>query len=450
MTSIPIDQQTINNIRNAVEQGELDEAISLIEKLRDADQAEVFLELGHEDRVKLLPRFDPDDSADILEELEDQDAADVAEHLDANVLSRIVDVMAPDEAADLLLDLPKQQAEAVLALMEDPDELRPLLIHPDETAGGRMTSEFLALRRRMTAHDAVEVLRSWAPSEDLAYYLFVVDQYNCLRGVVSLRALIVVEPLTTLAEIMNSDVISVVAGTDQEEAARLMQRYDLLALPVVDEEDHLLGIITHDDLVDVLEEEATEDILRLGGVPNQERATDPVRSSVRRRLPWLYVNVLGSFVAAWVISQFQGTIERVAILAAFQAIVAGQGGNAGTQTLTIVARSLALSDISFKDVRRVLLKEMAVGVLNGIGVGLLVGLGAAVWQGSPMLGVVIGLALIGTVFIASMAGALVPLILQRLNIDPALASGVIVTAITDTVGFALFLGLATIFIQWLL
>jgi magnesium transporter len=448
MQPVSIDD-TIEAIRAAIDRGALDDAIALIENLRAPDQADVFNELAPEDQAALLPRLDPDESADILEHLEDEDAAEVAEQLDADTLSRIVDEMEPDEAADLLGDLPKAHADQVLARLEDPEEVRPLLIHPDETAGGRMTSDFLALRRRMTVAEAIEALRNWAPNENFPYYLFVVDRDNILRGVLSLRRLLTADPNVALASIMDADVISVSAGTDQEEAARLMSRYSLLALPVVDEAGRLLGMITHDDLIDVIEEEATEDIYRLAGVLEEERAFGPVRASVRRRLPWLYVNMLTAFLAAWVISQFKGTIERVAILAAFQAIVAGQGGNAGTQALTVMVRSIALGEVEFRDAWRALLKEVMVGLINGVAVGLAVGLIAAIVQGRPALGLVIGLAMIGNMMAAGIAGALVPVILKRLKIDPALASGVIVTAVTDVTGFALFLGLATVFIQWL-
>ncbi|HLF25954.1 MAG TPA: magnesium transporter [Anaerolineae bacterium] len=449
MKPIPIDEM-IEEIRAALDRQALDEAIALIEKLRAPDQAEVFHELEPEDQAALLPRLDPDDSADILEYLEDEDAAEVAEHLDADTLSRIVDEMEPDEAADLLGDLPKEQVNQVLARLEDPEEVRPLLIHPDETAGGRMTSDFLALRRRMTVQEAIAAIRNWAPTEDLIYYLFVVDRDNVLRGIVSLRNLITAAPNAALEAIMDRDVISVPAGTDQEEAARLMSRYGLLALPVLDEAGHLLGLITHDDLVDVIEEEASEDIYRLGGVLDEERAFGPISASVRRRLPWLYVNMGTAFLAAWVINQFKETIERVAVLAAFQAIVAGQGGNAGTQALTVMVRSIALGEVELRDVWHALLKELAVGLVNGLAVGLVVGLIAAILQGRPALGLIIGLAMVGNMIAAGFAGALVPVALKRLKIDPALASGVIVTTVTDVTGFALFLGLATLFIQWLL
>jgi len=443
-------EQTLEAIRGALDRDALDEAIKLLENLRAPDQAEVFNELELEDQTAILPRLNPDESADILEELEDEDAAEIAERLDTDTLSRIVDEMEPDEAADLLGDLSREQANEVLERLEDPEEVRPLMIHPDETAGGRMTTEFLALRRRMTAGEAIEALRNWAPDEELNYYLFVVDRDNILRGVVPLRKLITAPPTTPIQSLMSADVISVPAGTDQEEVARIMSRYSLLALPVVDETGHLLGMITHDDLVDVIEEEATEDIYRLAGVLDEERVFSPIRASVRRRLPWLYVNLMPAFLAAWVISQFKGTIERVAILAAFQAIVAGQGGNAGTQALTVMVRSLALGEVTLRDVWSTLLKEVLVGLINGLAVGAAVGLIAMILQGKPALGLIIGLAMVGNMIAAGFAGALVPVVLKRLKIDPALASGVIVTTVTDVTGFALFLGLSTIFIQLLL
>ena len=441
--------ETIEAIRDALGRASIDEAIALLDQLRAPDQAEVFTELEPADQAALLPRMDPDDSADILEHLEDEYAAEVAEQLDPDTLSRIVDEMEPDEAADLLGDLPKERADQVLARLEDPDEVRPLLIHADETAGGRMTSEVFALRRRMTVREAIEALRSLAPGEDVTYYLFVVDRNNVLRGILSLRRLLTADPDATLESIMDPDVISVQAGVDQEEAARLMTRYSLLALPVVNEAGRLLGVITHDDMVDVIEDEASEDIYRLGGVIDEDSASGPVRFSVRRRLPWLYVNMATAFLAAWVISRFQSTIERVAVLAAFQAIVAGQGGNAGTQALTVMVRSIALGEVELRGVWRALLKEIAVGFINGVAVGAVVGIVVFALQGNPAMGAIIALAMIGNMLAAGVAGALVPVTLKQLKIDPALASGVIVTTVTDVTGFALFLGLATLFIQWL-
>lgn len=441
--------ETLSAVRAALDRGDVPHAIEVLERLRPPDQADVFEELDTSDQAALLPGLEPIETAHLLEELGDDEAADVAERLDATTLAHIVDEMDPDEAADLLGDLTPDLAQQTLAQMEEAAEVRPLLLHADDSAGGLMTSEFLLLRERMTAQESIAALRAWQPSDDSTYYLFVVNQAQQLRGVLSLRRLIIADPQTIISDIMNPDPITVRAGTDQEEVAHVMSKYDLLALPVVDEGGHMLGVITYDDVVDVIEEEASEDILHLGGVLDEERVTGPVRISVRRRLPWLYVNLLTAFLAAGVINLFQHTIEQLAVLAAFQSIVAGQGGNAGTQALTVVVRSLALGEIELRDVWRILLKEVGVGALNGLAVGAAVGAFAFITQGSPLLGLIIGVAMIGNMLAAGIAGALVPLVLKRLKLDPALGSGVIVTTVTDVVGFGLFLGLATLFIQWL-
>jgi len=243
-------------VRAALEQDDLTSAVEIIESLRPADQADLFSELDDEDQVTLLPELNPADSADILEELDDEEAAELVSSLPTEAVIRIVDEMEPDEAADLLGDIDPDQAQAVLAGMEDADEVRPLLLHPDDSAGGLMTSEFLALRPRMTAAEAIQAIRDWKPEAESVYYLFVVDAHRRLCGVVSLRHLIVADPDTPIAQIMDPEVISVQVGTDQEECARLMSRYDLLALPVVDDENKLEGIITVDDALQrVLPEE---------------------------------------------------------------------------------------------------------------------------------------------------------------------------------------------------
>lgn len=441
--------EALTAVRAALDRGAVRDAIEVLERLRPPDQAEVFEELNSSDQSALLPGLAPAEAANLIEELENEEAADVAERLDAATLAHIVDEMEPDEAADLLGDLTPDLARQTLAQMEEAADVRPLLIHADDSAGGLMTSEFLLLRERMTAQESIEALRAWQPGEDSTYYLFVVNQAQQLRGVLSLRRLIIADPQTLIGDIMNPDPITVRVGTDQEEVAHVMSRYDLLALPVVDEGGHMLGVITYDDVVDVIEAEASEDILYLGGVLDEERVTGPVRVSVRQRLPWLYVNLLTAFLAAGVISLFQRTIEQLAVLAAFQSIVAGQGGNAGTQALTVVVRSLALGEIELRDVWRILLKEVGVGALNGLAVGAAVGTFAFITQGSPLLGLIIAVAMAGNMLAAGLAGALVPLSLKRLKLDPALGSGVIVTTVTDVVGFGLFLGLATVFIQWL-
>jgi len=434
----------LEHVREALAEENWNQAVALVEALRPPDQADLFGELPPTEQDQLLPRLDLEDSADILEELEEEEAAEVAARLKAEELALILDEMEPDEAADLLGDIPPERAAEVLAAMEEPEQVRPLLVHADESAGGLMTSAKITLHREMTAAEAIAHLRVIAPETETVYYLFVVDEEVRLVGVVSLRQTVIAPPATRIEDIMDSDVIHVRANADQEEAARLMARYDLLALPVVDDERRLLGLITHDDLVEVLEEEATEDIYRLGGVLEEHPPDVPVPAALRTRLPWLVLNLGTALASATVLRLFESTIARVAVLAAFFPFVAGVSGSAGTQTLTITVRGLALGELDPHDGLRALGREILIGLANGIALGCLVALIARVWKGTPMLGVVAGLATFLNMIGAGIAGALVPMLMQVLRIDPALGSPILVTTITDTCGYFIYLGLATL------
>ena len=433
----------LEQVRKALAEGNWNQAVALVEALRPPDQADIFGELPPTEQDQLLPRLDPEDSADILEELEEKEAAEIAVRLKVGELARILDEMEPDEAADLLGDIPPERAAEVLTVMEEPGEVRPLLIHADESAGGLMTSAKVILHKEMTAEGAIAYLRALAPETEDVYYLFVVDEEVRVVGVVSLRQLVVVPPWTRVEEIMDPDVIRVRADADQEEAARLMARYDLLALPVVDVAGRLLGLITHDDLVEVLEEEATEDIYRLGGVLEEHPSDVPVPAALRTRLPWLVLNLGTALASAAVLNFFESTLARVAILAAFFPFVTGVSGSAGTQTLTVTVRGLALGELSPRDGLRTLGREALIGLSNGIAIGGLIAFVALIWKGTPMLGVVVGLATLLNMIGAGIAGALVPVTMQVLRLDPALASPILVTTITDTCGYFIYLSLAT-------
>ncbi|MBK8051498.1 MAG: magnesium transporter [Anaerolineales bacterium] len=274
--------------------------------------------------------------------------------------------------------------------------------------------------------------------ESQFYYLYVLDRYGHLIGVVSLRAMILAEPEQTIEEIMDHSVISVRASADQEQVAQLLQRYDLVALPVVDEIGKLIGIVHVDDVVDVIEEEATEDIYKLAQLSPDSEIYSPIIQSTKNRVPWLIINLGTAFLASWVVSLFEGTIAQAAVLAAFMPIVAGQGGNAGTQTMTIVVRSLALNEIAPRDTLWALWHEFRVGVINGVVIGVLVALIATLWQQNPYLGLVIGIAMLGNLIVAALAGVVVPMGLKAVHIDPALASSIFVTTFTDVMGFLLF------------
>ncbi|MFQ5616649.1 MAG: magnesium transporter, partial [Anaerolineales bacterium] len=378
------------------------------------------------------------------------DALEASESLSLERLADVLDEMEPDEAADLLGDLPPERASGALAQMEELEDVLPLLGYPDETAGGRMTTSYIALRRHTLAEQAIEFLRQVSPDTNVPYYLFVIDQEKRLSGVVGLRELVISEPHTTMENIMDPDVVSVAADVDQEDAARTMAHYDLSALPVVDDQRRLVGVITGDDLIDVLEDEATEDIYRLANVSDIDLEPESeVWEQLKGRLPWLYLSTLTALFAAWVISRFEDVIAQVALLAVFQSVVAGLGGNAVTQNMAMTVRSLALGKVPPRRVWGIIGRQAFVGLLIGIAIGSGVGVGVFLWKGNATLGLVLGLALLGNMVVAGVTGTLVPLGLNAIGQDPAIASAVLVTTATDSMGFLIFLGLATLFLQHL-
>ncbi len=441
---------TLEAIRTALEANHVEEAIAALTDLHPVDRADAFADLDDQDQAVILPQLDINDTADLLEELDDEEAADVAETLSTPFLADILDAMEPDEAADILGDLPPRLAADALAEMEESEDVIPLLGFPDETAGGLMTTHLLTLVPEITAAEAIEYLRQTTLGSDTPYYLYVVEKNSKLLGVVGLRDLVIADPNRRISEIMDPDVISAKTDLDQEDVARLMIRYDLAALPVVDDAGGLRGVITYDDLMDVIEDEATEDIYRLANVPDSDLSYDsPIGLSIRRRLPWLFLSGITALFASWVISQFESLIAQVALLAAFLSVVAGLGGNTATQTLAIIVRAIALDEIEPRDAWRTLTKEAVVGLLQGLFIGAAAAVGVYLWTGNEILGLVLGLALVGNMILATVVGTLVPLILRWLGADPALASTVLVTAVTDSVGFALFLGLASVFINYM-
>lgn len=437
-------------IRQAVSEGNWDTATTLLESLRRSDQADVFSDLPLEQQQEILPLLGPESSADILEELEDEDVAEIANRMGTDRLVEIVDNMAPDEAADLLGDISEEQAEQVLSQINDPEEVRSLLVHPDETAGGVMTALDVTIIQDMTVDEAIWHLRHLSPDSEDIYYLFVQDKKGRLVGVVSLRQLVIAKPGTLIRHIMDKNPILIDVTADQEEAARLMQRYDLLALPVVDANHNLVGMITYDDLLDVLEDEATEDIYRLGGIPKEQPADVRLGSAMKTRLPWLILNLLTALISSAVLSIFESTIAQLAVIAAFFPIVAGVSGSAATQTLTVTVRGLALGDIEPREGFKALGRELLLGLVNGVSIGVIVALIALVWKGTPLLGFVVGISTLLNMICAGIAGVLVPMLMHRLKFDPALASPILVTTLTDTLGYFVYLGLATMLIAFLI
>ncbi|RME88566.1 MAG: magnesium transporter [Anaerolineae bacterium] len=436
--------EVVARVQAALERGDFDSAIQVIEALKGPDQAKLFSELDDEEQTELLPKLDLSDSADILEDMDEGEAAKLAASLPTETVARIVDEMEPDEAADLLGDLPPQRARDVLARLEDPEEIRPLLYHPDDSAGGLMTSEFLALRPLMTAQEAIEALRAWNPDTETVYYLFVVDEAKRLVGVVSLRQLVLARPGTLIRDIMDPDVIHVRLGTDQEEVAHLMSHYDLLALPVVDDEGVLLGIITVDDVMDVIEDEATEDIQRLGGAEplDQPYLETGVLTVARKRIGWLMLLFVTGTLTGTVLRLFENELQAVVALSFYVPLLIGTGGNAGSQTTSTIIRALGVGDIEWKDALRTLWHEWRTGLVLGLGMALMAYIRAVTWDAPPLLALTVSLASFIIVLWANSLGALLPVLADRLGIDPATVSGPVMSTLVDATGLFIYLSIA--------
>ncbi|MFC1910442.1 magnesium transporter [Chloroflexota bacterium] len=436
-------------IQDLVEQDNLVAAIALFSDLRPGEQGQVMKALPLATQQGILTALSPEEVAEILEHLEPEDVADVSEGVDSSVLSDILDEADSDVAADILSQLPEERAKDVLGEMEEATEVRSLLQYPGDSAGGLMVLEYVVVKDNVTAADALDTLRQQEPDAKDIHSVFVVDAEQHMVGELSIVRLALARPKTIVRNIMDPDIIFVTSETNQEECARVMERYNLDQLPVVDEDRRLVGVIMSEDVIRIAEEEATEDMYKLVGISG-ERVFGPLRTSIRNRLPWLSINLATTFLAALVISIFESTIARVVTLAVFLPVVAGQGGIGGTQTLTLVIRSMALGEISRRGGLRLLGREVSLGIIHGLLLGLLVGVVAYVWKGNYMLGFVLGIALVGNMVIAGLTGAGIPLVLTRLRVDPAVASAVVVTTCTDVIGFFLFLGLATVLVSFLL
>ena len=422
------------------------EAVRALLTLHPADQADVVLDAPGEAREALIKAMDVVAVAPVLEELEPEDAADVARLLAPEDAARALDELAPDVAADILHALPSEQAEAALAGMAEAEEVIPLLQYPDDTAGGLM-SRAPGVRVEATAEMALDLLRLVASEERVdPNAVFVVDGDGRPVGYVSIRRIALARPRALVADLMRPLQASVETGADQEECTRLVERHRLSELAVTDASGALVGVIDAERLRNAAEAEASEDMFRMAGM-GRERPLASFRRSARSRAPWLALNLATTFAAAGVISLFESTIARAAALAAYLPVIAGQGGIGGTQTLTLAVRGMALGEISPRRGRRLLAREAALGVFNGAFLGALVAAGAALWQRSPLLGLIVGLAMFGNMIVAGVVGAGVPLALRRLGHDPAVSSAVVVTTATDIVGFLLFLGLATLAID---
>ena len=427
--------------------------LNLLQKQHPADLAEVFSELPDRERQSAFNTLLGQNSRlamEALSELGPEVSAPLLLDHPAEELARLFQEIPPDDAAAVMSGLPDELSLSVLELMrrKDSDEVQHLLEYADQTAGRIMNPDVFALSEELTAGEAIEALQT-SRDVEMVFYLYVVDERRHLVGVISLRRLLLVSPETPLKRIMTSDLTSARVDTDQEEVAQSVASYNLLAIPVVDDENKLVGIITVDDVIDVIKDEATEDIYRMAGVSSDEHVFTSALEALKKRIPWLAVNLVTAICAAFVVRLFQETIDQVVALAAFMTIVASMGGNAATQTLTVIVRGIALGDLTWGNSRRAVIKEATVGLGNGVVLGL-AGAGVAWWVvGNPYFGGILALAMVINLLVAAVAATLIPIGLRALKIDPALASSVFITTLTDMFGFFTFLGLATYFIRYL-
>lgn len=418
-----------------------------LKDLHASDIADLIEHLEDDQRLLLMRRLPPDVAADALAEMEEVERpADLLLQLELRRIGEIVGEMADDDAADILGELePEQQAE-VLSVVAVPDaaHIEELLHHAEDTAGGIMTRDMLAIRSNLTAGEAIAEIRRQARGDMEFYTIFVIDSDRRLIGVVSLHDLVLSEPGVALSAIIEQPRAVVPVDMDQEEVSHILSRYNLASIGVVDESGRLLGRVTFDDVIDVLEAEMTEDILRFAAVSDEEHVRGSTVDAIRSRLPWLLLNLGTASLGALVVWNFRDTIENLVVLAVVMPIVAGLGGNAGTQALAVTIRRIALADESLAERWHVLGKEALVGLLNGLAVGALAfALGYVLLGQGPVFGLVVLLAMWGNLVVASFAGAFIPIVLESAGIDPAVASSVFVTALTDLTGFLLLLGLAT-------
>jgi len=439
----------LDSVKRLVRLGATANLLNILQKQHPADLAQIFSELQERDRqaaFSLLADRNGRLAMEAVSELGPENGAALLATRSAEDIAKLAQEIPSDDAAALIDYLPEDLSAAVLDLMRPKESgvVENLLEYAERTAGRIMNPHVFALAEDMTVGEAITELQSTRDVE-MVFYLYVVDVRRHLVGVVSLRRLLLVSPETPLKRIMTADLISARVDMDQEEVARQVAAYNLLAIPVVDEENKLVGIITVDDVIDVIKDEATEDIYRLAGVAGDERAFTPARESLRKRLPWLAVNLVTAFIAAAVVGLFEETLTALPFLAIFMPIVAGMGGNAGTQTLTVVVRGIALGELTWGNSRKALLKEVLVGIGNGVALGALAALVVWATRGNPVLGGVLGMAMIINMFVAAAAGTLIPLGLRAANIDPALASSVFITTMTDVFGFFSYLGLARLF-----
>ncbi|MDE4086175.1 magnesium transporter [Planococcus maritimus] len=414
------------------------------------DQASFYEKADGETRQLLYQYLSPKEMADIFEaiEVDDDEYEALFKEMDTRYASDILSYMYTDDAVDVLNELNKDQVASYLTIMdkESAQQIKDLLHYEEYTAGSIMTTEFVAIPKNSTVRSAMNILRNAAPNAETIYYVFVIDEDRKLSGIVTLRDLIIADEDTLIESIMNDRVVSVQVSEDQEEVARMIKDYDFLALPVVDFQDHLLGIITVDDIIDVLDEEASDDYSKLAAVSDMDTFDRGPLTAAKKRLPWLILLTFLGMLTANLMGMFEATLDQVALLAVFIPLIAGMAGNSGTQALAVAVRGIATGDIEEESKLKLLFREAGTGLITGVICGIVVVGLVYFWKSELLIGMLVGTAVASSIFVATLAGSFIPLLIHRMKIDPAVASGPFITTLNDIISILIYLGLATTFL----
>lgn len=436
-------------IQDALFNEQIDEFRAEFLEMHPYDQASIFEEQSQEVRMQIYTYLSPEEIAELMEHIDIEDTEMYLSEMDPRFAAQVLAEISTDDAADILNELDKNQVASYLTIMDDEaaSDIKELLYYEEKTAGSIMTTEFVVVHANQTVREAMLHLRKEAPDAETIYYIFVIDVDKHLVGVISLRDLIIAEDDWYISEVMSDRVVSVQVGEDQEEVARIIRDYDFLALPVTDFQNHLLGIITVDDIMDVMEEEASDDYSKLAGVSDMDRPDEHALGAAKKRLPWLVILLFLGTLTASLIGRFENTLNEVAILAVFIPLIAGMAGNTGTQALAVAVRSIATGEQEKTGLVRLVFREAGTGVITGTICGFLIMGIVYFWQSDFYLGLLVGISIMATLIVATLAGALVPLIMHKLNVDPAVASGPFITTINDIISILIYFGMATTFLK---
>ena len=445
-------QILLDTVRKLIRRGASPNLTKVISKSHPADIAHLFRYLDLKEQKILFNLIeDPETAAYVLSELDHITGAQLLEQIDKETITEVLQEMPYDDAVDIIRNMPEELAEEILTSMQDEDseEIEQLLLYDEDTAGGIMSPEIFSLNQDLSVREAIEAVQQ-AEDVEMVFYLYVTDEHNHLVGVLSLRQLLTVSPGKRLKDIMIREVISVRTDMDQEEVAQLVAKYNILAIPVVDDANKLMGLITVDDVIDVMRQEATEDIYKMAGASEEELLYGNRAFQIARlRLPWLITNLFGGIITGYLMWLFKATLAEVIALITFIPVITGMGGNVGGQSSTIVVRGFATGRIEFSTLRQVFFKELRVGMIMGLVCGLTVGLVAIVWHHNPFLGLVVALAMVAAMTVAACMGVLAPSFFKKLGIDPAIASSPFVQTANDITGILIYFGTATMFLKHL-